>query len=141
MLGCDFRYVGVWVNNLSVSSQGKQVGSPVTRIKGGVFILIFNNHQGPFKFYTLHHFTFCRKEVRDPDVLYNMLKNILAQIKVRLPADHRKGKLEKQFKKKKKKNTFLQSHPDAWPFMEPVKKSEAPDYYEIIRFPIGQYPP
>lgn len=23
--------------------------------------------------------------------------------------------------------------------MEPVKKSEAPDYYEIIRFPIGQY--
>uniref|UniRef100_A0A3B4FU48 Histone acetyltransferase n=1 Tax=Pundamilia nyererei TaxID=303518 RepID=A0A3B4FU48_9CICH len=30
----------------------------------------------------------------------------------------------------------LQTHPDAWPFMEPVKKSEAPDYYEIIRFPI-----
>lgn len=24
--------------------------------------------------------------------------------------------------------------------MEPVKKSEAPDYYEIIRFPIGQLP-
>uniref|UniRef100_A0A672HJE5 Histone acetyltransferase n=1 Tax=Salarias fasciatus TaxID=181472 RepID=A0A672HJE5_SALFA len=48
-------------------------------------------------------------EVKDPDVLYNMLKNLLAQIK---------------------------THPDAWPFMEPVKKSEAPDYYEIIRFPI-----
>uniref|UniRef100_A0A4W3GW03 Histone acetyltransferase n=1 Tax=Callorhinchus milii TaxID=7868 RepID=A0A4W3GW03_CALMI len=31
---------------------------------------------------------------------------------------------------------FQQSHPSAWPFMEPVKKSEAPDYYEIIRFPI-----
>lgn len=30
-----------------------------------------------------------------------------------------------------------QTHPSAWPFMEPVKKSEAPDYYEIIRFPIG----
>uniref|UniRef100_A0A673N540 Histone acetyltransferase n=1 Tax=Sinocyclocheilus rhinocerous TaxID=307959 RepID=A0A673N540_9TELE len=28
------------------------------------------------------------------------------------------------------------THPDAWPFMEPVKKSEAPDYYEVIRFPI-----
>lgn len=28
--------------------------------------------------------TFCRKEVKDPDVLYNMLKNLLAQIKVRL---------------------------------------------------------
>uniref|UniRef100_G3P1Q7 Histone acetyltransferase n=1 Tax=Gasterosteus aculeatus aculeatus TaxID=481459 RepID=G3P1Q7_GASAC len=52
---------------------------------------------------------FCRKEVKDPDMLYNMLKNLLAQIK---------------------------THPDAWPFMEPVKKSEAPDYYEIIRFPI-----
>ncbi|KAF3846006.1 hypothetical protein F7725_003084, partial [Dissostichus mawsoni] len=49
------------------------------------------------------------KEVKDPDMLYNMLKNLLAQIK---------------------------THPDAWPFMEPVKKSEAPDYYEIIRFPI-----
>lgn len=31
-----------------------------------------------------------------------------------------------------------QTHPSAWPFMEPVKKSEAPDYYEIIRFPIGR---
>lgn len=30
------------------------------------------------------HSTFCRKEVKDPDVLYNMLKNLLAQIKVRL---------------------------------------------------------
>uniref|UniRef100_A0A8C5FJH8 Histone acetyltransferase n=1 Tax=Gadus morhua TaxID=8049 RepID=A0A8C5FJH8_GADMO len=49
------------------------------------------------------------KEVKDPDLLYNMLKNLLAQIK---------------------------THPEAWPFMEPVKKSEAPDYYEIIRFPI-----
>ncbi|XP_051570612.1 histone acetyltransferase KAT2A-like isoform X2 [Myxocyprinus asiaticus] len=49
------------------------------------------------------------KELKDPDLLHNMLKNLLAQIK---------------------------THPDAWPFMEPVKKSEAPDYYEVIRFPI-----
>nr|XP_023665042.1 histone acetyltransferase KAT2A isoform X3 [Paramormyrops kingsleyae] len=49
------------------------------------------------------------KELKDPDLLYNILKNLLAQIK---------------------------THPDAWPFMEPVKKAEAPDYYEIIRFPI-----
>lgn len=34
--------------------------------------------------------------------------------------------------------TSPQTHPSAWPFMEPVKKSEAPDYYEIIRFPIGK---
>ena len=26
---------------------------------------------------------FCRKEVKDPDLLYNMLKNLLAQVKVR----------------------------------------------------------
>lgn len=25
--------------------------------------------------------------------------------------------------------------------MEPVKKSEAPDYYEVIRFPIGEDTP
>ncbi|TRY59824.1 hypothetical protein DNTS_035249 [Danionella cerebrum] len=49
------------------------------------------------------------KELKDPDLLHNTLKNLLAQIK---------------------------THPDAWPFMEPVKKSEAPDYYEVIRFPI-----
>lgn len=28
-------------------------------------------------------FMFYRKEVKDPDVLYNMLKNLLAQIKVK----------------------------------------------------------
>uniref|UniRef100_A0A4W5MGB5 Histone acetyltransferase n=1 Tax=Hucho hucho TaxID=62062 RepID=A0A4W5MGB5_9TELE len=50
-----------------------------------------------------------KEKLKDPDVLYNMLKNLLAQVK---------------------------THPDAWPFMEPVKKTEAPDYYEIIRFPI-----
>ncbi|XP_039595215.1 histone acetyltransferase KAT2A isoform X1 [Polypterus senegalus] len=49
------------------------------------------------------------KELKDPEMLYNTLKNLLAQIK---------------------------THPSAWPFMEPVKKAEAPDYYEIIRFPI-----
>ncbi|XP_041121418.1 histone acetyltransferase KAT2A-like isoform X2 [Polyodon spathula] len=49
------------------------------------------------------------KELKDPDLLYNTLKNLLAQIK---------------------------THQNAWPFTEPVKKAEAPDYYEIIRFPI-----
>lgn len=78
--------------------------------------------------------------MRDPDVLYNMLKNLLAQIKVRGPAGHRRGEREKS-RLEKNQNLPPQSHPDAWPFMEPVKKSEAPDYYEIIRFPIGQYPP
>lgn len=29
------------------------------------------------------------------------------------------------------------SHQSAWPFMEPVKRTEAPGYYEVIRFPMG----
>lgn len=29
------------------------------------------------------------------------------------------------------------SHQNAWPFMEPVKKNEAPGYYQVIRFPMG----
>uniref|UniRef100_A0A8C8B2S5 histone acetyltransferase n=1 Tax=Otus sunia TaxID=257818 RepID=A0A8C8B2S5_9STRI len=28
------------------------------------------------------------------------------------------------------------SHQSAWPFMEPVKRTEAPGYYEVIRFPM-----
>ncbi|KGL87509.1 Histone acetyltransferase KAT2A, partial [Charadrius vociferus] len=54
------------------------------------------------------------KELKDPDQLSSTLKNLLAQIKVRAGGD-----------------PPLRAH-----FMEPVKKSEAPDYYEIIRFPI-----
>lgn len=44
----------------------------------------------------------------------------------------------KQEEEELTRTLLSQTHPDAWPFMEPVKKSEAPDYYEIIRFPIGQ---
>ncbi|XP_041421935.1 histone acetyltransferase KAT2B isoform X2 [Xenopus laevis] len=47
------------------------------------------------------------KEPKDPDQLYNILKTILQQ-----------------------------SHQSAWPFMEPVKRTEAPGYYEVIRFPM-----
>ncbi|XP_039978553.1 histone acetyltransferase KAT2B isoform X2 [Xiphias gladius] len=49
------------------------------------------------------------KELRDPDQLYSTLKTILQHVK---------------------------SHQNAWPFMEPVKKTEAPGYYQVIRFPM-----
>ncbi|MGH0127483.1 UNVERIFIED_CONTAM: hypothetical protein FKN15_046818 [Acipenser sinensis] len=49
------------------------------------------------------------KEPKDPDQLYSAIKNILHQVK---------------------------SHQNAWPFMEPVKKTEAPGYYQVIRFPM-----
>lgn len=32
---------------------------------------------------------------------------------------------------------LFKSHQSAWPFMEPVKRTEAPGYYEVIRFPMG----
>uniref|UniRef100_A0A4W5JT53 K(lysine) acetyltransferase 2B n=1 Tax=Hucho hucho TaxID=62062 RepID=A0A4W5JT53_9TELE len=50
-----------------------------------------------------------RKEQKDPDQLYSTLKTILQHVK---------------------------SHQNAWPFMEPVKKTEAPGYYQVIRFPM-----
>ncbi|XP_061677596.1 histone acetyltransferase KAT2B isoform X2 [Syngnathoides biaculeatus] len=49
------------------------------------------------------------KEAKDPEQLYGALKNILTHVK---------------------------SHQNAWPFMEPVKKTEAPGYYQVIRFPM-----
>ncbi|XP_051926558.1 histone acetyltransferase KAT2B isoform X2 [Hippocampus zosterae] len=49
------------------------------------------------------------KDVKDPEQLYGALKNILQHVK---------------------------SHQNAWPFMEPVKKTEAPGYYQVIRFPM-----
>lgn len=36
---------------------------------------------------------------------------------------------------------FLQAvgdHPDAWPFKEPVNARDVPDYYEIIKDPMGE---
>ncbi|RLV91374.1 hypothetical protein DV515_00014124 [Chloebia gouldiae] len=116
------------------------------------------------------------KELKDPDQLYNMLKNLLAQIKVWAGKDPHSGvpvhltaprtlSLRMGFALEdcwgdggvggavllgagadkgcptlvqvlQLPPTSPQTHPSAWPFMEPVKKSEAPDYYEIIRFPI-----
>lgn len=49
------------------------------------------------------------KELKDPEQLYSALKTILQHVK---------------------------SHQNAWPFMEPVKKTEAPGYYQVIRFPM-----
>jgi len=33
---------------------------------------------------------------------------------------------------------FSQNHSSAWPFLEPVKKSEVPDYYDVIKSPMGK---
>lgn len=37
-------------------------------------------------------------------------------------------------------NSFWQmmnEHPDAWPFREPVDARDVPDYYDIIKDPMG----
>lgn len=52
---------------------------------------LYNKKEGMINVFVvllIYHSTFCRKEVKDPDVLYNMLKNLLAQIKVRLSPVH-----------------------------------------------------
>uniref|UniRef100_A0A4W4EUX1 histone acetyltransferase n=1 Tax=Electrophorus electricus TaxID=8005 RepID=A0A4W4EUX1_ELEEL len=89
-------------------SQIRKVYPGLTCFKEGVRQIPVESIPGISKSVCVHVCE-CFKELKDPDLLYNILKNLLAQIK---------------------------THPDAWPFMEPVKKSEAPDYYEIIRFPI-----
>lgn len=33
---------------------------------------------------------------------------------------------------------FLQSHKMAWPFLEPVDPHDAPDYYRVIKEPMGK---
>uniref|UniRef100_T1JCV1 histone acetyltransferase n=1 Tax=Strigamia maritima TaxID=126957 RepID=T1JCV1_STRMM len=50
-----------------------------------------------------------KQESMDPDQLYNTLKTLLGMLK---------------------------SHPNAWPFQKPVEKSEAPDYYDHIKYPM-----
>lgn len=47
----------------------------------------------------------------DPDQLHITFKSILQQVK---------------------------GHSSAWPFQKPVDKSEAPDYYDHIKYPIGK---
>lgn len=32
----------------------------------------------------------------------------------------------------------LQNHPSAWPFTQPVSREEVPDYYEVIKEPMGK---
>lgn len=35
----------------------------------------------------------------------------------------------------------MNEHPDAWPFKEPVDSRDVPDYYDIIKDPIGGFDP
>ncbi|GFO12454.1 histone acetyltransferase [Plakobranchus ocellatus] len=50
-----------------------------------------------------------KESTMDTDQLYNMFRTIIQQVK---------------------------SHTSAWPFLKPVDKSEAPDYYDHIKFPM-----
>ena len=34
---------------------------------------------------------------------------------------------------------LFQSHKMSWPFLEPVTADEAPDYFEIIKEPMGKF--
>ena len=34
---------------------------------------------------------------------------------------------------------IFQSHKSAWPFLDPVDASEVPDYYDVVKEPMGKY--
>lgn len=36
-------------------------------------------------------------------------------------------------------NRQIQSHKSAWPFIDPVDASEVPDYYNVIKEPMGKF--
>lgn len=31
----------------------------------------------------------------------------------------------------------IQNHASAWPFLKPVGRTEVPDYYDVIKYPMG----
>lgn len=33
----------------------------------------------------------------------------------------------------------IKDHPSSWPFLKPVNASEVPDYYQVIKDPIGKW--
>lgn len=35
---------------------------------------------------------------------------------------------------------MMSEHPDAWPFREPVDARDVPDYYDVIKDPMGKWP-
>ncbi|XP_076266161.1 nucleosome-remodeling factor subunit NURF301-like [Rhynchophorus ferrugineus] len=43
---------------------------------------------------------------------------------------------QKDFENLKKLMKQIQTHKSAWPFMEPVDPTEAPDYYKVIKEPM-----
>ena len=34
---------------------------------------------------------------------------------------------------------FVQTHKMSWPFLEPVDPAEVPDYYTVVKEPMGDY--
>lgn len=51
------------------------------------------------------------EETQDPEVFANLLRTVLNSVK---------------------------NHPASWPFRQPVDKSDAPDYYDYIKYPMGK---
>lgn len=35
---------------------------------------------------------------------------------------------------------MMSEHPDAWPFRDPVDARDVPDYYDVIKDPMGKNP-
>ena len=64
---------------------------------------------------------------------FDNLKKLIKQIQVILMGIHYSSKETDE------SAMFLfQHHKSAWPFMEPVDPDEAPDYYRVIKEPMGK---
>lgn len=66
---------------------------------------------------------------------YDNLKKLIKQIQVSKRNDF---PLRITIFNFKKKSFYPQSHKSSWPFMEPVDPHEAPDYYRVIKDPMGK---
>ena len=72
----------------------------------------------------------------------DLLKKLIKQIQVRVGNSYRTFVRSKYICYLLSINSifyFVQAHKSAWPFMEPVDPNEAPDYYKVIKEPMGNY--
>lgn len=69
---------------------------------------------------------------KDLDLLKKLIKQIqVKQLQILTKTQHFKLIINI-------KNLNIQAHKSAWPFMEPVDPNEAPDYYKVIKEPMGK---
>lgn len=75
----------------------------------------------------------------DFDKLTSILKRLLLQVKVHTIQYMCRGTCERYVQLQNTCRAFLQENQNSWPFLEPVSEDQAPEYYKLIKFPMGRY--